>query len=186
MEQQVEVTVDVSEDVENTCEEEAGDEPDEGVVGQLVAMGFLHPCAHRCVLATHSDAGAGAGADPFSVALEYALEHSNDPGMNDPLPLPNHYTDMEIQRVEGGQQGKKRRKKPRMIPLELQRLFSQLQGGEQEMERGEVGGGRRGLDCRAVSTQELTKRGFQWTGMDGSVQHDAHELNRLGFAVLFI
>ena len=26
---------------------------------------------------------------------------------------------------------------------------------------------------------ELTTRGFQWHGMDGAVQHDAHELNRL-------
>ena len=59
-----------------------------------------------------------------------------------------------------------------MIPLELQRLFSQLQGA-----RG-AGGAALGLQQRAVSTQELTQRGFQWTGQDGSVQHDAHELNR--------
>lgn len=25
----------------------------------------------------------------------------------------------------------------------------------------------------------MTTKGFKWQGMDGSVQHDAHELNRL-------
>jgi hypothetical protein len=50
----------------------------------------------------------------------------------------------------------------RFIPLELQRLFSRLQAGVQE----------------AYSTSDLTLRGFQWTAADGSVQHDAHELNR--------
>lgn len=61
------------------------------------------------------------------------------------------------------EEAKKKKKKPRLIPLELQRLFTQMQQ----------------LDRRSLSTQELTTRGFQWQGMDGAVQHDAHELNRL-------
>jgi hypothetical protein len=61
------------------------------------------------------------------------------------------------------EEAKKKKKKPRLIPLELQRLFTQMQQ----------------LNRRSLSTQELTTRGFQWQGMDGAVQHDAHELNRL-------
>ena len=139
------------------------EEPDEGVVAQLLAMGFLHPCAHRCVLATQP---TSSGANHFSAALEYALEHSEDPGINDPLPLPPTH-DTETEPETAMKSKKKKRKKPRLIPLELQRLFSQLQG----------------LNRSAVSTHELTERGFQWTGMDGSVQHDAHELNRCASCV---
>eukprot|EP01042_Synura_sphagnicola_P001223 gene1223-1386_t len=56
---------------------------------------------------------------------------------------------------------KKKKKKARTIILELQRLFTQLQY----------------LDKRAVSTQDLTMKGFSWRNLDGNVQHDAHELN---------
>jgi hypothetical protein len=54
------------------------------------------------------------------------------------------------------------RQRCRVVPLELQRLFSRLQI----------------LDRRSIETQDLTERGFKWTGSQGSVQHDAAELNR--------
>lgn len=57
---------------------------------------------------------------------------------------------------------RRRRKKPRVIPLELQRLFARLQG----------------INQRAVSTEHLTEKGFKWKDAEGSVQHDVHELNR--------
>jgi hypothetical protein len=50
----------------------------------------------------------------------------------------------------------KKHKKARLIPLELQNLFSQLQL----------------LDQNFVSTKHLTEKGFRWEGADGSVQHD--------------
>ena len=58
---------------------------------------------------------------------------------------------------------KAKKRKPRQIPLELQQLFTEMQV----------------LNERAISTSGLTTKGFQWQGMDGRVQHDAHELNRL-------
>eukprot|EP01039_Chlorochromonas_danica_P014248 gene14248-16606_t len=57
----------------------------------------------------------------------------------------------------------KKKKKPRYVPLELQRLFSELQM----------------IDKAAISTEDLTSKGFNWQSFDGRVQHDAHELNRL-------
>lgn len=56
----------------------------------------------------------------------------------------------------------KKVKKPRYVPLELQRLFSELQL----------------VDMQSISTEDLTSKGFQWQSFDGRVQHDAHELNR--------
>ena len=83
-------------------------------------------------------------------ALEYAFQHSSDSNFNDPPP--------SLQQDDS----KKKKKKPRLIPLELQHLFTRMQC----------------LDCATISTQDLTSKGFQWQGMDGRVQHDAHELNR--------
>ncbi len=60
-------------------------------------------------------------------------------------------------------ESKAKKRKPRQIPLELQQLFTEMQL----------------LDERALSTAGLTQKGFQWQGMDGRVQHDAHELSRL-------
>ena len=152
-----------SEVVQKKVERVDEDEPDEAVMEQLISMGFTRPCSFRCILAIQKK-GNHVQSDLFSAALEYALEHSEDDGINDPLPSES------VEDVEVGDDckinGKIKKKKPRMIPLELQRLFSQLQ----------VPG--KGVDRRAVSTHELTERGFRWTGMDGSVQHDAHELNR--------
>lgn len=91
-------------------------------------------------------------------ALEYAFQHSSDPNFNDPPPT--------LQQDDS----KKKKKKPRLIPLELQHLFTRMQC----------------LDCATISTQDLTSKGFQWQGMDGRVQHDAHELNRCEPPYLFL
>ena len=56
----------------------------------------------------------------------------------------------------------KKKMKPRLIPLELQNLFTRMKV----------------LDQLSLSTEALTSKGFQWQNMEGSVQHDAHELNR--------
>lgn len=141
---------------------------DEGVVEQLQAMGFSHPCAYRCVQAIDSHAQSSS-SDIFSSALEYALVHSEDDGINDPLPHLVTATGDSGDSIDT----KKSKSKPRTIPLELQRLFSLLQSHS-------------GVDRLAVSTQELTEKGFRWTGMDGSVQHDAHELNRLVSVCMYV
>jgi hypothetical protein len=90
-------------------------------------------------------------------ALEYAFTHSEDPEFNDPLPH-----QLVAAAASEAASGKKKKRKPRLIPLELQRLFAKMQC----------------LDCTSISTEDLTTKGFQWQGMDGRVQHDAHELNR--------
>jgi len=56
----------------------------------------------------------------------------------------------------------KRAKTARLLPLQLQRLFTELLH----------------LDVQSRSTTCLTEVGFQWTGSDGRVQHDAQDLNR--------
>lgn len=72
-----------------------------------------------------------------------------------------------------------RKRRVRMIPLELQRLFARLQL----------------LDKGDISTEHLTTKGFKWDGADGRIQHDVQvfylvvmvelnpskELNRLLF-----
>eukprot|EP01034_Spumella_vulgaris_P022855 gene22855-29029_t len=84
--------------------------------------------------------------------FQYIDAHENDVAFN---------TEIDPQTAESA--AKKKKRKPRYIPLELQRLFSQLKL----------------IDRQAVSTNALTTKGFEWQGMDGQVQHDAHELNRL-------
>ena len=79
-------------------------------------------------------------------AIDYIAANSSKAGFNDPP--------KEI--------GSKKKKKPRLIPLELQNLFTRLQL----------------LDCEAISTTDLTSKAFQWQQMDVVTQHDAHELNR--------
>jgi uncharacterized UBP type Zn finger protein len=106
-------------------------------------MGFSNSGAYKSVEATKNVG--------FEQALEYAFEHSEDAGFNDPLP-----------KETAEKEASKKKKKPRLIPLELQSLFTKMQF----------------LDRKAISTQDLTSKGFQWQSMDGVVQHDAHELNR--------
>lgn len=126
-------------------------EPDEGMIENLRMYGFSYEGAYRSVEAT-GDAES---------ALEYALTHNEDSNFNDPLP--HQLNASALAEGAGGQSGpRKKKKKARLIPLELQRLFSKM----------------RYLDCASLSTEELTTKGFQWQGMDGRIQHDAHELNR--------
>ena len=124
------------------------------IVGDLVAMGFDENGSKKAVIATKS-----AGMEP---ALNYYLEHCEDKGFTEPE---------KAEAAAADDKTSKKKKKPRTIPLELQRLFSQLEL----------------LDIEAQSTIELTSRGFQWQGMDGRVQHDAHELNRyVNYCLLFV
>ena len=104
-------------------------------------MGFTREGAYRSVEGTKNSG--------LEQALEYAFQHSNDKNFNDPLLVTQD-------------ENKKKKKKPRLIPLELQHLFTKMQC----------------LNCSSISTEDLTSKGFQWQGMDGRVQHDAHELNR--------
>lgn len=105
----------------------------------------------------------------FEKAMEYYLTHSEDAGFLDPPPKSAAEQEREAaaaavalaQKQAKLKQPKKT--KPRLIPLELQRLFAQMQH----------------LQQRAITTEALTTKGFQWQGYDGRIQHDAHELNRL-------
>jgi predicted HNH restriction endonuclease len=53
----------------------------------------------------------------------------------------------------------------RQIPKELQRLFAYLQHAQ----------------VNAMSTKDLTVKGFNWKSNDTSIQHDVHELIRVLF-----
>ena len=55
----------------------------------------------------------------------------------------------------------KRAKTARLLPLQLQKLFAELQS----------------LNVETVATTNLTEIGMQWTGSDGRVQHDVQDLN---------
>lgn len=117
---------------------------DEALLNQISPI-FAEPLVRKALIATKN-------ADANQV-IEYIYSHQ---------------TDMEAEILAESQSAiqhdvKRKKKKPRLIPLELQRLFSQLQS----------------IDQSTISTEDLTTKGFQWQGMDGSVQHDAHELNRL-------
>jgi hypothetical protein len=124
---------------------------DESLVSALTEMGFDQHGAVRSVLATNNSS--------IDAALNYYLQHSEDAGFLEPT------ADKKGSSKNQESKQDKKKKKPRLIPLELQRLFSQLQC----------------LNVESQSTFDLTSKGFQWQGMDGRVQHDAHELNRLTF-----
>ena len=68
----------------------------------------------------------------------------------------------------GGGGGGRSARRPRTVPLQLQRLFAQLQL----------------LDVSAVSTIPLTEVGFKWTAADAAVQHDINELNKKLFEAI--
>lgn len=133
-------------------------EVDESLLQSLMDMGFDEQGSRRTLLATTGKGG-------LETALSYYLEHSEDKGFLDPLEgvVPKQCSAGSATITSGVSSGaSKKKKRPRLIPLELQRLFAQLQC----------------LDVYAQSTTDLTSKGFQWQGMDGRVQHDAHELNR--------
>lgn len=80
-------------------------EPDENLLESLKTMGFNEYAAQKALIETKN-----AG---FEQAVEYCMEHQDDPSMQQPTA------------VDDG--AKRKKKKPRYIPLELQRLFTQLQ-----------------------------------------------------------
>eukprot|EP01038_Epipyxis_sp_PR26KG_P009755 gene9755-13124_t len=114
-------------------------EPDEKLLETLLSMGILENHAKKALIATKNAA--------LDVVFDYIDRHENDPEFNQPIVIVD----------------RKKKRKPRYIPLELQRLFAQLSM----------------IDRLAISTQDLTTKGFEWQSLDGQVQHDAHELNRL-------
>lgn len=83
----------------------------------------------------------------------------------------------------------KKKKKPRYVPLELQRLFSELQlinkatisteGTYSKLSNPNEPFMTPDFDSLFCYTLDLTSKGFNWQSFDGRVQHDAHELNRL-------
>jgi hypothetical protein len=93
------------------------------------------------------------------VAARYALIKTKNKGIEDAFECIAELGD----KPPPVQESPKKKKKPRYVPLELQRLFSELQL----------------LNKATISTQDLTTKGFNWQSFDGRVQHDAHELNRL-------
>ena len=67
-----------------------------------------------------------------------------------------------------GSPARKAAPRPRVLPLELQRLFSEMQL----------------LDSGALGTVEMTERSFEWYNDEGCTQHDVTELNRKLYAKL--
>ena len=118
-------------------------------------------------------------------AMEYYFTHESDPGFHDPYPEDNgHNGDdddesdddddnesstfkssgggssngaSEAAAAVGAPQRKKKAVRVRRTPLELQRLFAQLQLAS----------------VRSVSTEQLTTKAFAFKDGDASVQHDA-------------
>ncbi|CAM9148251.1 unnamed protein product, partial [Phaeothamnion confervicola] len=140
-------------------------EPDEALVTSLEQMGFPTNGARRAAVATKN-----AGLEQ---ATEWCLAHGDDVDFDTPLP---GFSEADAIVAAGGGEGPVRDGKggkgkgkgkgktpPRLIPLELQRLFARLQY----------------IRARAVGTEELTSKGFQWESLDGRQQHDVQELNRL-------
>ncbi|KAG5183494.1 hypothetical protein JKP88DRAFT_181783, partial [Tribonema minus] len=76
---------------------------------------------------------------------------------------PSKSDTQQPQQAEAGKGGGKGKARPKLIPLEVQRLFARLQM----------------LQVQTISTEDLTTKGFKWQDRDGRVQHDVHELNRL-------
>lgn len=83
-------------------------EPDESLLSTLTSMGIPEHHAVRALQGTKNGS--------LDEVFNYIEAHENDPEFNKPLVDPND-----------ANEGKKKRKKPRFIPIELQRLFSQLQ-----------------------------------------------------------
>jgi len=131
---------------------EAPVQVDETVVTQLQGLGFPPNGARRAVLETKNKG--------FDIALDWCFANSEKPGFDDPLPgMEEEDEGKEVAADAVPRKQRKRRKLP-IMAIELQRLFARLQLADQ----------------RAVSTADLTSRGFNFSGSDASVQHDVHEL----------
>lgn len=69
--------------------------------------------------------------------------------------------DVDALKAFKDEKNSKRAQGSRLLLLQLQRLFTELLK----------------LNIHSRSTSNLTEIGFQWTGKDGRVQHDAQDLN---------
>lgn len=78
-------------------------------------MGVAEHHARRALLATKNA--------PLDEIFSYIEQHENDSEFNKPL---------EESNTDGIEENKKKRKKPRQIPLEIQRLFTMLKLVDQE------------------------------------------------------
>eukprot|EP01035_Chromulina_nebulosa_P021140 gene21140-27392_t len=117
-------------------------EPDETLLNQLVSMGVSENKAKKSLVATNN------------TGLLQAMDYIDKNLQSDEVDISEIY----IEPID-----KKKKVKPRLIPLELQSLFTKM----------------RLADVETISTHDLTSKGFKWQDLDGRVQHDAHELNRL-------
>jgi Ubiquitin carboxyl-terminal hydrolase len=96
--------------------------PDESIAAQLNAMGFdIHGC-RRAALATKNSG--------VPDAMEWCLAHADDPNFTVPM---DEWVAQEKIKADEAEEETRRTKsrgkimKPRVIPLELQRLFTRLQ-----------------------------------------------------------
>jgi hypothetical protein len=135
-------------------------EANDGLLSQMKDMGFSEFGSRKALIATKN------------IGLDQAMDwYANNPNEQEPSPS------------ELAEEKKKKKRKPRLIPLELQSLFTKM------MYLNRLAISTEGTDLSPKHLQflfskpsicvDLTRKGFQWQGMDGRVQHDAHELNRL-------
>jgi len=120
-------------------------------------------------------------------AMEYYFAHESDPGFHDPFPEDSGGNNGEDNDEDGddsdehdandtaavgvaSQRSKKKKAvRVRRTPLELQRLFAQLQLAS----------------VRSVSTEQLTTKAFAFKDGDASVQHDA-QVTRLNITFFYL
>ncbi|RYH28758.1 hypothetical protein EON65_11025 [archaeon] len=133
------------------------------MLSMLVGMDVDKEIASLALIRTNN-----AGIDQ---AFEYLVEHGDS-------------LEEEVRKKTGKANNKVQ--KPRYIPLELQKLFSELYALNIQAvsTKGKypviLQGSSPYLMCMySIYSVELTSKGFQWQSAEGSVQHDAHELNRL-------
>ena len=80
------------------------DETNETLLNQLIGMGLSEIGSRKSLTATKNVG--------FNQAFDYYWQNESDPAFNAPAKL---------------EEGKKKKKKPRFIPIELQKLFTNLQ-----------------------------------------------------------
>lgn len=142
-----------AEDDMPSAEDEALPPHAEAMVAELSAMGFGEQLAKRALIRSMQCSNA---------SLERAIEWLFDPRNS------NAAEELSAPPASSGGVKKKRKKRRvRKIPLELQKLFAELQLSQKY----------------AVSTEQLTDS-FGWKGRESYQQHDVHELNRLLFEAI--
>lgn len=91
--------------MQKAADEKKGDiEVNEDILNQLISIGFSEIGSRKSLTATKNAC--------FFDALEYYQLNESDPAFNTPVRL---------------EENKKKKKKPRFIPIELQKLFTKLQ-----------------------------------------------------------